>query len=295
MGGHGWGTVSRDHSVRAVNTALDQGINFFDTADIYGLGEGERILGEALGERRDEAIIASKFGVRVADGGTFYDNSPTRIRSALEKSLRRLGTDHIDLYQIHYLDGRTPLDDVVAALQDLRDRGLVRWFGLSNVSRDETRAIRDVGETFVSFQNAYSLADRSNEHEIRSLTAGSALTPMTWGSLGQGILTGKYASSSSFGPNDRRTRTVYRNFHGAGLEHSLRVVETLRQIAAEVGRSVPAVAIRWILDTLDGSVAIVGMKNVHQVMSNLEAFGWSLPVEAHNVLNDVSASREAIA
>ena len=137
MGGYGWGQVEEHELVDAVNAALDQGINFFDTADTYGLGQSEKTLGKALGNRRKDAVIATKFGVRVENGRTFYDNSPQWIKEACESSLKRLSTDYIDLYQVHYRDGVTPIGEVLQALEQLRSQGKIRYFGLSNLrSRD---------------------------------------------------------------------------------------------------------------------------------------------------------------
>lgn len=296
MGGHGWGDVSRGGFINAIRTALDSGLNFFDTADTYGLGEGERTLGEALKGRRDEAVIASKFGVRIERGRTYYDNSPSWVRAAAEATLQRLGTDYVDLYQIHYRDGLTPLDDVVAALEALQAEGKIRHFGLSNVGSTDAHELQAQSSgRFATFQNEFSLSNRTHEGDISYLDSEFGLTPLTWGSLGQGILSGKYDSTSVFGPDDRRSRPVYVNFHGVKLAHNLRIVDSLRRIAAEVGRSVPAVAIRWILDYLPGSVAIVGIKTTHQLQSNLEALGWELPSEAVAELADLSMEQEHVA
>ncbi len=293
MGGHGWGDVSRTALVQAVKASLDCGLNFFDTADTYGLGEGESVLGEALRGRRDQAVIATKFGVRVGAEGTHYDNSPAWIRTALEGSLRRLRTDYVDLYQIHYRDGRTPLADVVEALVDLREQGKIRCLGLSNVGQRDLDDIGVVVTDFVSFQNEFSLATRDHEEDITLLMTKFGLSPLTWGSLGQGILTGKYDASARFGPDDRRSRPVYVNFHGEKLERNLRIVAALRTVAAEVEKSVPAVALRWILDQLPGSVAIVGIKNRLQLDSNLEVIDWTLPADARELLDDVSRTEYA--
>ncbi|SDB80384.1 Predicted oxidoreductase [Raineyella antarctica] len=294
MGGHGWGNVSREDFVRAINVALDSGLNFFDTADTYGLGEGERTLGEALQGRRDDAVIATKFGVRVEGGRTFYDNSPTWIRTALENSLERLGTDHVDLYQIHYRDGATPLADVVGTLRDLQQEGKIRHLGLSNVGRDDAADLGTLSDAFVSFQDEFSLANRAHEDDMLALADHFGFSPLTWGSLGQGILTGKYDATSTFGPDDRRSRSVYVNFHGDKLAHNLRIVEVLRSISGEVGKSVAAVAVRWILDHVPGTVAIVGIKNVKQLESNLEAVDWHLPAEAISVLDSISTTKERV-
>lgn len=288
MGGHGWGDVSRDGFITAIHAAVDAGLTFFDTADVYGLGEGESTLGEALRGRRDEAVIATKFGVRVEGGGTFYDNSPAWIRTALEGSLRRLETDYVDLYQIHYRDGVTPLDEVVDTLQDLQQQGKIRHLGLSNVSMANPEELTAHGDAFVAVQEEFSLANRTKEGALDQLENRFGLTPMTWGSLGQGILTGKYDATSTFGPDDRRSRPTYVNFHGDKLRHNLRIVDVLREIARQSGRSVAAVAIRWILDHVPGSVAIAGIKTVEQLSANLEAIGWSLDADARAALHDVS-------
>lgn len=293
MGRHGWGDVSKQGFLDAINVALDSGLTFFDTADTYGLGEGERTLGEALGSRRDDAVIATKFGVRVESGRTFYDNSPQWINTALRASLQRLNTDHVDIYQIHYRDGVTPFDDVVATLIDLRDQGLIRHFGLSNVGLNDAAELTSAGHRFVSFQDEFSLANRTHESDINALSQSFGLTPLTWGSLGQGILTGKYDAATRFDPTDRRSRPIYVNFHGAKLDHNLRIVDVLRGIAEEVGRTVPSVAIRWILDRLPGSVAIAGIKTTEQLTSNLAALDWQLTPAQLDALTTVSEDEVA--
>lgn len=295
MGGHGWGATSRDDFIAAIHAALDAGLNFFDTADVYGLGEGERTLGEALRRRRRDAVIATKFGVRVEGGQTSYDNSPSWIKTALDASLQRLGTDHIDLYQVHYRDGVTAMDDIVATLLELRDQGKIRQLGLSNVDSENGREVRGHPGVFSTFQNEFSLANRSHEDNIMALADDGGLAPLTWGSLGQGILSGKYDAASSFGPDDRRSRSTYVNFHGDKLAHNLRIVGVLRRIAGRVGTSPSAVAIRWILDRLPGSVAIVGIKSVRQLEGNLDALGWRLSAADFAELNAVSLEQDKVA
>jgi myo-inositol catabolism protein IolS len=156
MGGHGWGKVSEGDLVEAVHGALDHGVNFFDTADTYGLGKSEEILGSALKGRRQNAIIATKFGVRVENATTRYDNSPEWIDKAVCSSLQRLNTDYIDLYQIHYRDGKTPLDDVVFKLEELKEKGFIRYYGLCNIYQKDMPEIRPYIGRFVSFQDESS-------------------------------------------------------------------------------------------------------------------------------------------
>lgn len=288
MGGHGWGNVQEAELIEAVHTALDKGITFFDTADTYGLGQSELTLGKALGSHRKDVVIASKFGVRVGNGKTTYDNSPQWIREALDASLKRLGTDYIDLYQVHYRDGVTPIYDVVETLEELKAKGLIRAYGLSNLYLKDAEELKGYEDRFVSFQNEYSLACRKHEEDIFSLSDSFNMTPLTWGSLGQGILTGKYDKNSVFGSDDRRSRDIYVNFHGEKLLKNLEIVEVMKDIAAKYEKSVPSVAIRFILDKLADSVVIAGAKNPKQIISNVEAADWNLSQEDITLLDDIS-------
>lgn len=276
MGGYGWGQVEENELVDAVNAAMDQGINFFDTADTYGLGQSERTLGKALGSRRDDAVVATKFGVRMENGNTFYDNSPQWIRNACESSLKRLGTDYIDLYQVHYRDGKTPIAEVIETLEVLRSEGKIRYFGLSNLRSGDIPELEQYRGSFLSFQNQYSLACRDFEEEILELSKKLDLTPMTWGSLGQGILTGKYDQNVTFGSDDRRSRSVYVNFHGEKLLKNLEIVECLRKIAASHDIPVSAAAVRFILDYLPGSVVLCGAKRPAQILDTAKTLNKRL-------------------
>ena len=169
MGQYGWGKVQEKDLLDTVSAALDSGINFFDTADTYGLGTSEKTLAKALGNKRQDAVIADKFGVRVENGHTFYDNSPEWIRKALERSLKRLNTDYIDLYQIHYRDNKTPISEVVETLEDLKKKGYIRYYGLSNIHKGDLDELLGYRGRFVSFQDEYSLACRKNEEDITSV------------------------------------------------------------------------------------------------------------------------------
>ena len=291
MGGYGWGDVSQQDLISAVHKALDMGINFFDTADAYGLGQSETTLGFALKENRHKAVIATKFGVRVENGNTFYDNSPQWIEQALENSLRRLNTDYIDLYQVHYRDGVTPISEVIDCLDKLQDKGYIRYYGLSNIHMEDVAELATMQGKFVSFQDEFSLACRKNERDMLELPEELQITPLTWGSLGQGILTGKYDQNVSFASDDRRSREIYVNFHGEKLQRNLIIVETMRNISTACNKSLAAIAIRWILDYLPNSVVLAGIKNVSQLTSNVEALGWKLNRQQLEQLDVVS--REA--
>lgn len=289
MGGYGWGNVQENELVDAVHAALDRGITFFDTADTYGLGQSEITLGKALGIHRKNVVVASKFGVRVGNGKTVYDNSPEWIREALHGSLERLGTDYIDLYQIHYRDDHTPISAVVETLEDLQKQGYIRCFGLSNIHQKDLRELQPYVGKFVSFQDEYSLACRKNESDMLMLADQLQLTPLTWGSLGQGILTGKYDKNTVFDSNDRRSRDIYVNFHGQKLLKNLEIVEVLKKIAERHEKSVASVAIRFILDYLPDSVVLCGAKRPSQIIGNAEAADWSLSRDEIEMLEKISA------
>lgn len=277
MGGYGWGNTQENELIDAVYSAIDQGINFFDTADTYGLGQSERTLGKALGENREKVVLATKFGVRIENGKTFYDNSAKWIKTALEGSLKRLGTDYIDLYQVHYRDGNTQLEDVVDVLESIKKKGYIRYYGLSNIHQNDMQEITPFIGKFVSFQDEYSLACRKNEKDMLEISQKLKMTPLTWGSLGQGILTGKYTKDNvSFGSDDRRSRDVYVNFHGEKLTKNLAIVEVLKEIAVKYNKPVASVAIRFILDFLPDSVVLCGVKRPDQILGNIKGTDWKL-------------------
>lgn len=254
MGGYGWGDTQENELIGAVHTALECGVNFFDTADTYGLGQSEITLGKAL-----------------------------------EGSLRRLGTDYIDLYQVHYRDGKTALEDVVETLEKLKAKGYIRSYGLSNIHKEDMEEIIPFTGKFASFQDEYSLACRKNEADLLEISEKLQMTPFTWGSLGQGILTGKYTKENvDFGTNDRRSRDIYVNFHGEKLSKNLEIVEVMKEIAVKYGKSVAAVAIRYILDFIPESVVLCGIKRPSQVLDNVSSIGWKLEKEDIEKLDEVS-------
>lgn len=288
MGAHGWGIVSENELIKSVDTALNIGINFFDNADIYGLGKSEETLGKALKGKRTTAIIATKFGVRHENGKSFYDNSSCWINNAVKASLKRLDTDYIDLYQIHYRDSQTPIEDVIETLEKLKEKGYIRYFGLSNILKKDINEIKPHIGKFISFQDEFSLACRKNEDDIFKVQKDLELTPFTWGSLGQGVLTGKYNIHSTFEEEDRRSKEVYVNFHGDKLKKNIEIVEMLKTISNITQKSIPSIAIRFILDYIKDSVVLAGIKNTKQLHSNAEAMDWKLSIDQLASLEKIS-------
>jgi len=275
MGGHGWGEVNTAALSRAVARAIEAGLIFFDTADIYGLGESEAFLGTQIAGMRSEVFVATKCGVRVSQGKSYYDSSPEWIRAAIEASLRRLNTDYIDLYQLHYWDGVTEWGEIFGLFSRLREEGKIRFAGLSNVIADQLSCVTVPAE-IVSVQLQYSLADREYETELCNWIQRHGLSVLSWGSLSQGALSGKYAQGFEFAQNDRRRREVYRNFHGDRAHQIAVIVEFMRAIAEREGKTIANVALRWILDRFPNSAVLVGIKAEDQLEEHLGVFGWTL-------------------
>lgn len=289
MGGYGWGETREQDFINTIHEALNVGVNFFDTADTYGLGQSEKTLAKGIENHRHEVVIESKFGVKVRNGKTVYDNSPSYIKTALENTLKRLKTDYIDIYTIHYRDASTPIREVIEALKKLKAEGKIRYFGLSNVSEKEYKEILPYKKQFVNFQEEYSLACRKNEEKIMRMR--DEFTLMTWGSLGQGILTGKYGSDVRFDSSDRRSRSIYVNFHGETLMHNLKIVEKLKEISGVYGKSTASCAIRYILDYFPDSVVIAGLKSPSQLKDNLEAMEYHLSGKEIKLLDEASSEK----
>jgi len=289
MGLYDYGNVSESDLIQAVHIALEGGVTLFDTADIYGLGTSERILGKALGDKRPQARIASKFGVRKdSQGKTFYDNSPGWMERALEASLKRLDTDYIDLYQVHYDDKKIPLEDLFQSLEKKCDEGKILSYGISNIHK----ITMPLPPNLVSFSMEYSLCSRQHESTINSLIKEHNLNFFSWGSLGEGILSGRYNKESTFEDTDRRSRPIYKNFHGDKFLHNLEIVEVMKSISEESGKSLPQIAIRWILDGLKLNTSVLlGIKRPEDIESALGAFGWQLTIQQLQRLNAISDDR----
>ena len=273
IGGHGYGPVDDSDSVKAVNLALDLGINLFDTANVYGFGHSERILGRSLRGRWHEAVVCSKFGMDWNDAGeTWKDSSPGGARQAIEGSLRRLGTDVIDLYLVHWKDSATPLEATIETLRRLREEGKIIAFGLSNVRRKEFSETIEAYE-LSALQLAFGLADRGNGPFLATASRKGLLT-MAYGAVGRGVLSGEYTENHRFPPND--TRSDDPNFRGERLRKRLELVRCLADVGSGYGRSPAEVALRWVLDTSFTSAVIVGMTRANQVLTNSTLSEWSL-------------------
>jgi aryl-alcohol dehydrogenase-like predicted oxidoreductase len=290
IGGHGWGPIDADEAARTIQAAVDCGVTLFDTADCYGLGTSERHLGAALQGRRQDVVIASKFGVRIGnDGRSYYDNSPAWLDSALDASLARLRTDRIDLYQVHYWDRATPLDAIFERLERKRDDGKIGYYGVTNIDLPDN-AVDAIPPGLVSVSFEYSLANRQHEDRIRRAVDRPGLTFLSWGSLGQGVLTGKYDHHRRPGDGDRRNRAAYGNFHGRRFDRNLEIVGALRACGQRIARSPAQLAMRWILDRFDDAVVLAGIKSRAQLRENVGIMNWRLETQDFAMLDRLSCA-----
>lgn len=275
IGGFGWGKVNDNDSIAALRRAWEAGLNFFDTADVYGQGHAEEILAKALGKNRHCAVIATKFGVRLRpDGKTFKDISPKYMVQALEASLRRLKIDCIPLYQIHWPDGVTPVEEIMAALEDCRRQGKILHIGYSNFAPDMVEKAQAAGRG-ESLQMPYSLIDRGAEKELMPVCEKFALTPLTYGTLAQGLLSGKIAANIKLDANDARRRCV--GWRAGEFENSLKQANLVAAIGKKYQKTGAQTAIRWALDKNYRGAVLVGVTRPDQVDENLGALDWHLP------------------
>jgi aryl-alcohol dehydrogenase-like predicted oxidoreductase len=265
----GW-RIDAAATAAVVDAALDAGINFFDTADIYGKGQSEEYLGRALGSRRSRIILATKFGMNMDDQR--HGAKPAYIRQAVEDSLRRLGTDHIDLYQLHKPDPETPIQDTLGALAELVKSGKVREIGCSNFSVEQLHesesAVKSGAAHFVSVQNQYSILHREPEPDVLPECGRASLAFLPFFPLANGLLTGKYRRSITPPPGSRAEA-------GFGpkvfTDENLAIVEQLIEFAESRGRTILQLAFGWLLTRPEVSSVIAGAKSAQQVKANVAA------------------------
>jgi aryl-alcohol dehydrogenase-like predicted oxidoreductase len=274
---------------RVVHAALDAGVTFFDTADRYGygslpwsgFGQSEVFLGQTLRGRRDQAVIATKFGMSLSDDDSRVRGDREYVIAACEASLRRLGTDHIDLYLMHRPDRETPVEETLAALDELVAQGKVREIGWSNVSDRDVRGADTVARTlggarFVAVQNEYSLLHRDVEQDVLPACVERDVAFVPYFPLASGLLTGKYRSDER-PPDDARLASFAPNRPHLGLSpENLRVVDALAAFASAAGHSLVELAVSWLLSRPAVASVIAGATTEAQVRSNAVAGGWQL-------------------
>jgi aryl-alcohol dehydrogenase-like predicted oxidoreductase len=298
FGGRGlWraiGQLDQDATTALVRAALDAGVNFLDTADVYSEGESERLLGRALkdiGANRADLVIATKVRGRTGPGPNAVGLSRGHIMTAVHESLKRLDTDYIDLYQIHGADIVTPIDETLRALDDLVRGGLVRYIGCSNLMAWQVAkalglsAARELAR-FETVQAYYSIASRDIEREIVPLLTAEALGLMVWSPLAGGLLSGKFKREGA-GPNDAR-RTSF-DFPPVDRDRVFAIVDVMRPVAERHGASVARVALAWLLHQKHVTSVIIGAKTIEQLQDNIAATELRLTEDELATLDKASA------
>jgi aryl-alcohol dehydrogenase-like predicted oxidoreductase len=269
MGGTQYGPVDDTEEVGAVERALDRGITLFDTAAGYGLGHAEEVLGRALGRRRGEAIVVTKGGLVWAPetNGFRRDSSRASLLAEVDASLRRLGTEYLDLYLIHWPDLATPWDEAMAALEELRRAGKARFVGVSNFQAAQIRACRSLAP-LITNQVGYNLFDRRWEQEVFTTCWELGIGIMAYGSLCHGLLTGAWAPGATFVDWDWRSRGAafgQKLFEGENFLRNLEVVERLKAFARARDTTLPRLALAWVLSNPAVSTALVGFRTPAEV------------------------------
>lgn len=265
-----YGAAEDARSVEVIHRALDLGINFFDTADMYGVGRNEELVGRALRDRRDRAVLATKFGNVRGDDGAFLgvNGKPEYVKRACEASLQRLGVDVIDLYYQHRVDPQTPIEDTVGAMAELVREGKVRHLGLSEAAPDTIRRAHAV-HPIAALQTEYSLWSRDPEDELLALCAELGITFVAYSPLGRGFLTGAIRSEEDLAPDDwRRTNP---RFQGENFQKNLELVTAVQEMAREKGCMPAQLALAWLLAQDDRVVPIPGTRRIERLEENVAA------------------------
>jgi len=274
-------------SIRTIQRALDLGVTLVDTAEIYGPYVNEELVGRAIKGRRDEVVLATKFGMvsHAGQGPGHLDSSPANIRTAVEGSLQRLGTDRIDLYYQHRVDPATPIEDTVGALADLVSEGKIRHIGLSEAGVDNIRRAHAV-HPITALQSEYSLWTRDPEPDVLPLLRELGIGFVAYSPLGRGFLTGQIKSTADFDDSDNRKTNP--RFEGENFEQNLRAVAEVEAIASDVGATPAQVALAWLLAQGDDIAPIPGTKRVSRLEENVAADDVELTAEQLQKLTEVS-------
>jgi aryl-alcohol dehydrogenase-like predicted oxidoreductase len=287
---HGYTGAGSDdaESIRTIHRALDLGVNFIDTAEIYGPYINEELVGRALKGRRDDVVLATKFGLvsHGGDGPWNLDSSPANIRTAIEGSLRRLETDHIDLYYQHRVDPNTPIEETVGTLAELVGEGKVRHIGLSAAGVNTIRRANAV-HPITALQSEYSLWTRDLEPEVLPLLRELGIGLVPFSPLGHGFLTGSIRSPEQF-DDDADFRKTNPRFTGENFQRNLRIADEVEAIACEVGATPAQVALAWLLVQGDDIAPIPGTKRIARVEENTAADGVELSTEQIEKLNNLT-------
>ena len=288
-----WGNTDVAGARRIVDICLDAGVNLFDTADVYSSGASESILGAALKGRRHQAIVSTKLSLRSGDGPNDVGSSRHHLIAATDAALQRLGTDHIDILQLHAFDAMTPVEQVLGTLDDLVRAGKVRYIGVSNFSgwqlmKSLAAADRLGLQRYVANQTYYSLVGRDYEWELMPLGLDQGVGAIVWSPLGWGRLTGKVRRGQPL-PAGSRLHETAGFAPPVGEERLYRVVDAMDEVAAETGKTLPQIALNWLLQRPTVASVLIGARDEAQLKQNLGALGWQLSADQAARLDAASA------
>lgn len=290
----GFGETDVAEATRMVDICLDAGVTMFDTADAYSGGLSEEILGQAIKGKRDKVLISTKGTFRTGSSPNDVGSSRFHLIETINASLRRLGTDYIDLYQLHGFDAVTPVEETVSTLNDMVQAGKIRYLGCSNFSGWHLMKSLAVSERYgwsryVAHQAYYSLIGREYEWELMPLGLDQGVGAVVWSPLGWGRLTGKIRRGSPLPESSRmQTKRVADAAPPVDDERLYRVVDALDEIAKETGKTVPQIALNWLLQRPTVSTLVIGARNEEQLRQNLGAVGWNLTAEQIALLDAAS-------
>ena len=292
-----WGSTDVKEARRMVDLCLDAGVTLFDTADIYSNGNSETVLGEALKGRRDKVLISTKATFRFGDAPNDVGSSRFHLLKTVEQALKRLQTDHIDIFQLHGFDALTPPEEVLATLDQLVREGKIRYTGVSNFSgwhlmKSLTVADRYGYPRYVANQTYYSLIGRDYEWELMPLGLDQGIGALVWSPLGWGRLTGKLRRGQPLPETSRLHKTAEQG-PPVPNEYLFKVVDALDEIAKETRKSVPQNALNWLFHRPTVSSVIIGARNEQQLKDNLGSIGWSLTLEQIKKLDAASETVKA--
>ncbi|MEG3158988.1 aldo/keto reductase [Sphingomonas sp. LB2R24] len=287
-----WGHSDETEARRMVDICLDAGVTLFDTADVYSNGASETVLGAAIKGRRDQVLVSTKTGLPMGDGPGDWGTSRARLIRAVEASLRRLGTDHVDILQVHAYDASTPAEELMGTLDTLIAAGKVRYAGVSNypgwqVMKAQAIADRYGWPRLVAHQVYYSLIGRAYEADLMPLGADQGLGALVWSPLGWGRLTGRIGRDRLI-PAGSRLHDTEQFAPPVETDHLYRVIDALEAVAADTAKTVPQVAINWLLRRPTVASVIIGARNEEQLRDNLGAVGWTLSADQVATLDAAS-------
>lgn len=287
-----WGETDAKEASRLVDICLDAGVTMFDSADVYSGGVSEEILGAAIKGRRDKVLISTKYTFRSGEGANDVGSSRFHIMQATDAALKRLGTDHLDLVQLHGFDAQTPPEETLATFDALIRAGKIRYIGVSNWSGWHLMKSLAVSERYgfpryVAHQAYYSLIGRDYEWELMPLALDQGVGCVVWSPLGWARLTGKIRRSQPL-PKQSRLHAAAAEGPQVEDEYLYKVVDALDEIAQETGKSVPQIALNWLLQRPSVATVVIGARNEEQLKANLGAVGWSLTPEQMTKLDAAS-------